>query len=404
MALSYDEIKQEILLTLMGRPPGTEIQPQNHQKYSIDLLDYVRAVELNSNSSIIGIAYENTIPIEPTNSSACYIAGVAQDRTIVFHNFHDYNGNPITITNGPMEGCLVVMIWNGSCWSYEKISTNIVSAAEQANFYYTFNIRKTYSSIAEMNADSDHPIGDDGRYIQRGELVSVENPLDSQENGIYSYTGSGWQFQSSFNFQIVQIMGDDPDVAMSQKIVTELINSIQETIRNLSAMDGYYVCDTQGSSGQKTIVSNDYLLTLGGSIKIKFDEANESDDVSLKIGSAEAKTLYYNGSPASSSNTWEDGDILEVFYDGTNYQAYNLKGGEGGGTFLTGERVDEVGIDHVPTEDSNNIITSGAVFNAILELANDLEQFSEQQPVIEIVSPRQVEIECDESWGAEEDR
>jgi hypothetical protein len=400
MALSYDEIKQEILLTLMGRPPGTEIQPQNHQKYSIDLLDYVRAVELNSNSAIIGIAYENTIPIEPTNSSACYIAGVAQDRTIVFHNFHDYNGNPITITNGPMEGCLVVMIWNGSCWSYEKISTNIISAAEQANFYYTFNIRKTYSSIAEMNADSDHPIGDDGRYIQKGELVSVENPLDSSENGIYSYTGSGWQYQSSFNFQIVQIMGDDPNVAMSQKALTEIINDIRATLFNLSAMDSYYVCDTSGSLGQKTIVSNDYTLGLGGSIKIKFDHANTGDDVSLKIGSADSKPLYYEGIPASSENTWGDGDVVEVFYDGTNYQAYNFKD-EGGGVFSTGERVEDVGIEDFPTENSSNLITSGAVFNAILNIVNELEEFAEQQPVIQLIYPNQVADKCDEIWGDE---
>jgi hypothetical protein len=400
MALSYDEIKQEILFTLMGRPPGTEIQPQNHQKYSIDLLDYVRAVELNSNSAIIGIANENTIPIEPMNSSACYIAGVAQDRTIVFHNFHDYNGNPITITNGPMEGCLVVMIWNGSCWSYEKISTNIISAAEQANFYYTFNIRKTYSSIAEMNADSDHPIGDDGRYIQKGELVSVENPLDSSENGIYSYTGSGWQYQSSFNFQIVQIMGDDPNVAMSQKALTEIINDIRATLFNLSAMDSYYVCDTSGSSGQKTIVSNNYTLALGGSIKIKFDHANTSDDVSLKIGSADSKSLYYEGTPASSENTWGDGDVVEVFYDGTNYQAYNFKD-EGGGVFSTGERVEDVGIEDVPTENSSNLITSGAVFNAILNIVNELEEFAEQQPVIQLIYPNQVADKCDEIWGDE---
>ena len=44
---------------------GTEIQPEKHQAYALNMLDYVRSVELVSSSSLVGLAEESTIPIQP---------------------------------------------------------------------------------------------------------------------------------------------------------------------------------------------------------------------------------------------------------------------------------------------------------------------------------------------------
>ena len=61
----YDDTKQKIIDTLMGRPNGTEIQPENHQDYALNMLDYIRSLELATTSTLIGVAYADTVPIQP---------------------------------------------------------------------------------------------------------------------------------------------------------------------------------------------------------------------------------------------------------------------------------------------------------------------------------------------------
>ena len=196
----YDDTYQMIINTLMGRPTGTEIQPEDHQAYALNMLNYIRSLELLANAPFIGVAQPTTQPVQPDDSRACYIAGVAQDRTTVFQNFYDVNGEPISITNGEMEACLVIMVWNGQYWSAESVPTNIISSSDQAYFFYNLTIRKTYDSVADMNEDVTAPIGNDGRYIKVGEVVSVHNEDDPDEDAIYSWEHNSegtpyWQLQ-----------------------------------------------------------------------------------------------------------------------------------------------------------------------------------------------------------------
>lgn len=192
----YDDTRRMIISTLMGRPVGTEIQDTAQQAYELNMLDYIRSLELLANAPFIGVAQPTTQPVQPDNSRACYIAGVAQDRTVTFQNFYDYQGVPIQITTGEMEAYLVILVWNGQYWSAESVPTNIISAADQAYFYYNLTIRKTYASVAAMNADVNNPIGNDGKYIKIGEVVSVHNENNPEEDAIYSWeSGPRWQMQ-----------------------------------------------------------------------------------------------------------------------------------------------------------------------------------------------------------------
>lgn len=192
----YDDTYNMIISTLMGRPNGTEIQPENHQAFALNMLEYIRSLELLANAPFIGVATPTTQPVQPDDSRACYIAGVAQDRTTTFQNFRDMNGDPISITNGEMEACLVIFIWNAQYWSAETVPTNIISSADQAYFFYNLTIRKTYDSVSDMNADVSAPVGNDGKYIKVGEIVSVHNEDDPTEDAIYSWEeGPRWQLQ-----------------------------------------------------------------------------------------------------------------------------------------------------------------------------------------------------------------
>lgn len=192
----YDDTYNMIISTLMGRPNGTEIQPENHQAFALNMLEYIRSLELLANAPFIGVATPTTQPVQPDDSRACYIAGVAQDRTTTFQNFRDMNGDPISITNGEMEACLVIFVWNSQYWSAETVPTNIISSADQAYFFYNLTIRKTYDSVSDMNAYVSAPVGNDGKYIKVGEIVSVHNEDDPTEDAIYSWEeGPRWQLQ-----------------------------------------------------------------------------------------------------------------------------------------------------------------------------------------------------------------
>ena len=97
---------------------------------------------------------------------------------------------------------------------------------------------------------------------------------------------------------------------------------------------GYYECDTAGDTAAKTVTAAGYVLpTTGGSVKIKMANLNTVANATLNINSTGAKPLYYNGQRAGVGNTWDTNEIIEVFYDGTNYQAHNVAGSNGDGVF-----------------------------------------------------------------------
>lgn len=103
---------------------------------------------------------------------------------------------------------------------------------------------------------------------------------------------------------------------------------VAEKANNNEAKIGYYVCDTSAATAAKVIANaTGYVLSLGGSIKIKMTNANTADDATLNINSTGAKPLYYAGERASTDNTWEAGETVEVYYDGTNFYANNVAGG-----------------------------------------------------------------------------
>ena len=66
----YDDTYKMIINCLMGRPNGTEIQPEKHQEYALNMLNYIRSLELVANAPLIGVADENTQPIQLDNSRA----------------------------------------------------------------------------------------------------------------------------------------------------------------------------------------------------------------------------------------------------------------------------------------------------------------------------------------------
>lgn len=298
----YNDTKAMIISTLMGRPAGTEIQPEKHQEYALSMLEYIRNIELISGSSLIGVANEETVPVQPDNSRVSYIAGIAQNRTMNFQNFIGQNGEALSVTTEDMECYLIILLWNTEYWSLQAIPSNIISQAENATFYYRYNIRKTYNSVASMNSDSENPIGTDGKPIQIGDIVSVVNTMDDSENAIYSRTEEGWQFQSGMNFALVQETGYDPNVAMSQDAVTkELLNlgvtKLSDKITlNKRNYSGFYVRNVNTGELNRASGKNSYFIEVEPNSKYKIVLPNKL------YASLSYSIQLYSGFPSTETN------------------------------------------------------------------------------------------------------
>ncbi len=86
----------------------------------------------------------------------------------------------------------------------------------------------------------------------------------------------------------------------------------------------YLECGSS-ESDDKIITNESFVLSESCRFTIKFTHRNSKTNPTLKIGGTAEKALYYNGSVASSENTWSDGDTLDVYYDGEKYNAFPLK-------------------------------------------------------------------------------
>lgn len=140
---------------------------------------------------------------------------------------------------------------------------------------------------------------------------NVNNP---QENVLYRASNSNQTLYSDWMYK-----EDDHEWVMIFE---------QQTPSEQEKLVGYYTCNTLANQPEKSIGDTGYVLPAnGGAMKIKMTNVNTADNATLKIGSETAKPLWYNDERASSTNSWEEGEVISVYYDGTNYKASNALGG-----------------------------------------------------------------------------
>ncbi len=123
-------------------------------------------------------------------------------------------------------------------------------------------------------------------------------------------------------------------------IINGNITTLQNADKSLSTLTSYAECSTGADTASKAVTIQDFALPIrGGCLHIKMANANTAaSNVTLNINATGAKPLYYNGSAVSATNTWEANEVIEVYYDGNNYQASNARGGGG--------RADKISFDN----------------------------------------------------------
>lgn len=109
-------------------------------------------------------------------------------------------------------------------------------------------------------------------------------------------------------------------------------------LANKTAGVNYATCETAASTAAKTVsITGLTSLTTGIRLLVKMTNINTASNATLNINSLGAKPLYYDNELASSDNSWEAGEVIDVYYDGTNFYAGNVQGGssEGSNKILT---------------------------------------------------------------------
>jgi hypothetical protein len=105
-----------------------------------------------------------------------------------------------------------------------------------------------------------------------------------------------------------------------------VIEGIGYALDNKDAANGYYQATING--GSISVNAPNFVLGNGGNLRLKMPAAGTTAST-LTIGNANAVQLWYNGAAVSSDNTWEQDEIISVFYDGTRFMASNSQGGGG---------------------------------------------------------------------------
>ena len=90
----------------------------------------------------------------------------------------------------------------------------------------------------------------------------------------------------------------------------------------VKSSNGYYEAVISG--GGIYVNAPEYILTTSGNMHIKMPSP-VIVSATLTIGNAVNVPIWYNGKVISSDNTWRQGEIVSVFYDGTKFIAFDFQ-------------------------------------------------------------------------------
>lgn len=89
----------------------------------------------------------------------------------------------------------------------------------------------------------------------------------------------------------------------------------------------YAECTTPAATAAKVVAADNFRLVPGVQFRVKFSQANTAANPTLNIGGTGALPIVYGGEAASATNSWEAGEVVLVYYDGTSWQTSAAQGG-----------------------------------------------------------------------------
>lgn len=183
-------------------------------------------------------------------------------------------------------------------------------------------------------------------------LLQAVQIRDEQANKKNTALRVGTLFSDIIQKQDEDVTALDKSVKDNKEKLTELVEKIPNT--------NFITCSTLNSVANKTVNILGFRLSNRVRLLVKMTNANTADNANLSISSPQldTKPLYYNGERASSKNSWEAGAVLDVYYDGTNFQATDFQGGA------------SITVDSELSDTSTNPVQNKAIAEKLAELGN----------------------------------
>lgn len=272
----YADTKKLIEDTLVNRPAGTVIIPEDHQTFALSMLDYIHSVELLGASSLQGSATVDTVPVQPLNSRVSYISSVPPGQTYVYTNFLDENGDPITVTSGANTLSLLTLLWNGEYWT--------VSA--------------TPLTLA---------IGYTDGYLFKGIAAPTDNPGTPDQNVFYIAGGAG----TYTNFGGIEVVNNEFAILLwngswtkevTNGVTLDLLNESLSQKANIDgSYDGMSVGIARNLEGRTDVTDSFFQRTTGGDAEV----ANGTAQLNEVKGKSQVwNQLVQNGNFADGTTGW----------------------------------------------------------------------------------------------------
>lgn len=143
-----------------------------------------------------------------------------------------------------------------------QLSNDIVEYIENVEINgSSLGIRKTYTSVSAMEADSTAPKDDKGVLLRRGMLVNIYNQEDpdSADNGkVFSFQNPGWAFRGTVDAGYAT--KEELTELDTRRAILSSVSSKKDTGKNLfdkeSVIKGFYL-----NSGGRFIELEDYCVS-----------------------------------------------------------------------------------------------------------------------------------------------
>lgn len=258
------------------------------------------------------------------------------------------NGNQ-EITGSVMQNTLVTIIEGLATGSmYKGVATPTTNpGTPDANVFYLTSTNGTYQYFNNIVVNDELAVltNAGGSWSKQSVPMLTQASLDNARNTnvIWFQTDYSYDPTSQSEVQIIPAYSINQPIKGMQIVGALGIHSIMSASsasRNWMVIEastlvmrtGYYPCTTPSTTANKTIDTDAIYPEMmnGGCIKVKMSYSNLASDVTFainyrnvqsKIMQGEAKPLYFRGEPVSGSNTWKDGETIEIYYDGSVYQA-----------------------------------------------------------------------------------